>query len=244
MIQHSFPTRRSSDLLDLGGGFTRNPLAQVLFNMFNFTAPELSLPGLHAEPVPVAVPGSPFDLTVYGIERAGRLTIDLVYNPDLFDAARMRTLLNGLTEVVTHGVAAPETAVPDLPTGLPAAAGPPVAPLARPRAAVPAPTAEPPATPTESAVASVWQEVLGLAEVGVTDNFFRVGGSSLAIVAVQRRLNTLLDEELRVVDLFRYPTVRALAAHLDGAEADVLERAARRGAARRSRGRRRREGST
>ena len=53
--------------------------------------------------------------------------------------------------------------------------------------------------------------------VGVTDNFFDSGGGSLAMATVQQRLNRLLGRELRVVDLFRYPTVRALAAHLDGA---------------------------
>jgi hypothetical protein len=65
----------------------------------------------------------------------------------------------------------------------------------------------------------------------------------MSIVAVQRRLNLVLGKELRVVDLFRFPTVRSLASHVDGNGLEVddaVARAARRGAARRDRGRQRR----
>ncbi|GAA3070878.1 type I polyketide synthase [Streptomyces glomeratus] len=72
-------------------------------------------------------------------------------------------------------------------------------------------------TATERIVAEVWQEVLGLDTVGVHDNFFDIGGTSLHLVTVQRRLSRLLERTLPVVDLFRHPTVRALAAHLDDA---------------------------
>jgi len=50
--------------------------------------------------------------------------------------------------------------------------------------------------------------VLGRAEVGVTDSFFDVGGGSLAMAAVQQRLNQLTGRHLRMVDLFGHPTVR------------------------------------
>jgi hypothetical protein len=101
------------------------------------------------------------------------------------------------------------------------------------------PTAEPaaePATATERLVAGVWREVLGLPRVGATDNFFEIGGHSLSIVAVHARLAGQVRPELQLVDLFRYPTVRALAGHLDGtAPPPGLDRAARRVAARRAR---------
>jgi amino acid adenylation domain-containing protein len=220
----------------LGGQVSRGPLVQVLFNMFNFAAPRLDLAGLASEPVPVEVPGSPFDLTVYGVERDGRLRIEVVYNADLFDAGRMAALLDSLREVIRAGVAAPEVPVADLG---PAWAPPPPAGVVRarvrPLATVPA-AVEPPATATERAIAGVWCAVLGRAAVGATDSFFEVGGGSVEIVVVQQRLNRLLGCELRVVDLFRYPTVRSLAAHLDGGPGDgAVERAALRGAARRAR---------
>ena len=65
--------------------------------------------------------------------------------------------------------------------------------------------------PTEHHVAQVWQEVLGLDEVGAEDNFFDIGGDSFSAVRAVRALDT----EVSVVDLFRNPTVRALAARID-----------------------------
>jgi amino acid adenylation domain-containing protein len=84
------------------------------------------------------------------------------------------------------------------------------------RAALPAPA--PPAaaervaptTPTEQHVAAVWAEVLKT-EVGAEDDFFALGGDSFSAVRVVK----LTDPDLRVIDLFTRPTVRALAAYLD-----------------------------
>ncbi|WP_036375613.1 phosphopantetheine-binding protein, partial [Micromonospora sp. ATCC 39149] len=75
--------------------------------------------------------------------------------------------------------------------------------------------------------------------VGVTDNFFDIGGHSLALAAVHARLTAATGRSIPMLDLFRHPTVRALAAHLDGAaDRPELARAALRAAARRSRARR------
>jgi amino acid adenylation domain-containing protein len=77
----------------------------------------------------------------------------------------------------------------------------------------------------ESAIASVWTEVLGL-EPGATDNFFDVGGNSLRLLDVHRRLTRRLGRDLPTIELFRHPTVRALAAFLGGAMAvDAARRA-------------------
>ncbi len=98
---------------------------------------------------------------------------------------------------------------------------------------------------TERAVAEVWRSVLGVAQVEPSANFFELGGSSLAIIAVQARLHRRLGREVAVVDLFRHPTVRSLAAHLGGdGRGPGLDRAARRAALRRQRVGRRREALT
>ncbi|WP_433330234.1 amino acid adenylation domain-containing protein [Spirillospora sp. CA-294931] len=72
-------------------------------------------------------------------------------------------------------------------------------------------------TATERMVARVWQTVLGRSRIGGGDNFFEIGGHSLAIASVQARLSELTGRQIPIVDLFRYPNVRALAGHLDGA---------------------------
>ena len=112
-----------------------------------------------------------------------------------------------------------------------------VAALPAPRSAAPRVAAgSEPSTPTEKLIAGIWRDVLGVAAVGRTDNFFDIGGHSLAIVAVQARLATALDRDVRMVDLFRFPNICGLAAHLDGSgRAPGLDRAHRRLASRRAR---------
>ena len=73
-----------------------------------------------------------------------------------------------------------------------------------------------PRRPLEAALAEIWAEVLGCARVGVKENFFDLGGHSLLLVKVQARLREVLDRKIPVVDLFRFPTVAALAEHLGG----------------------------
>jgi amino acid adenylation domain-containing protein len=101
------------------------------------------------------------------------------------------------------------------------------------------PAAQDPASRTERAIAAVWRDVLGLPRVGVTDNFFEIGGHSLAMAGVQARLERQLGVPVTIVDLFRYPSIRGLAVHLDGqASGSALDGAARRTAMRRERARR------
>jgi amino acid adenylation domain-containing protein len=72
-----------------------------------------------------------------------------------------------------------------------------------------------PGTTTERVVADVWRDVLRVDQVGVEDNFFDVGGNSLLVTKVRSRLEEALGRPVRTITLFRYPTVRGLAAHLD-----------------------------
>jgi amino acid adenylation domain-containing protein len=66
----------------------------------------------------------------------------------------------------------------------------------------------------EQRIAKVWCEMLHLEKVGVTDNFFDLGGHSLLLMKTHARLRAELHCELKVVDLFTYPTVEALAKYL------------------------------
>ena len=77
-----------------------------------------------------------------------------------------------------------------------------------------------PRSELERAVAGVWQEVLKVERVGVHDNFFNLGGHSLLIVQVNSRLREALRADVSIIDMFKYPTVSALAEHL-GREADA-----------------------
>lgn len=80
-----------------------------------------------------------------------------------------------------------------------------------------------PRTPTEKLLVSTWAEMLGRERIGIDDNLFDSGASSLQVVQVQRRLQTSLLPELAVTDFFRYPTIRGLAAFLSRTTPQVSE---------------------
>jgi tyrocidine synthetase-3 len=72
-----------------------------------------------------------------------------------------------------------------------------------------------PRSQTEKVIADVWREWLGLGNVGILDNFFDAGGNSIKAIRVASRLGEVLGEEVPVVKVFQYPTIAALASHLE-----------------------------
>ncbi|MEV0430517.1 beta-ketoacyl synthase N-terminal-like domain-containing protein [Micromonospora sp. NPDC050495] len=68
-----------------------------------------------------------------------------------------------------------------------------------------------PETEVQQILSWMWGEVLGVAEVGIDDDFFGIGGSSLVAVQLIARIADRLSVRLSIADLFEYPTVRALA---------------------------------
>jgi amino acid adenylation domain-containing protein len=68
-----------------------------------------------------------------------------------------------------------------------------------------------PNTPTESAVAAIWREVLHLERVGVQGNFFELGGHSLLMTQVISRLREAFQIELSIRKFFESPTIAGLA---------------------------------
>ena len=91
------------------------------------------------------------------------------------------------------------------------------------------------ATEFEAGIAEIWAEALDVPSVPVTVNFFDLGGHSLLVVQLRRRLKDKLGLDVAVTDIFRFPTVRGLAEHLGQSGTDTgnqPSKAASRGAAR------------
>ncbi|RKH08371.1 non-ribosomal peptide synthetase [Corallococcus sp. CA053C] len=76
---------------------------------------------------------------------------------------------------------------------------------------------EAPRTPTETLLAGLWQQVLGVERAGITDHFFELGGHSLLATQVVSRLRASLHVELPLNAFFDAPTLEALAARVDAA---------------------------
>ncbi|WP_445302242.1 phosphopantetheine-binding protein [Microcoleus sp. F4-D5] len=71
-----------------------------------------------------------------------------------------------------------------------------------------------PQTDIEQAIATVWQQVLHLEKVGVDDNFFDLGGHSLLMAQAHSKLREVMDRDVSMIEMFKYPTISSLAQYL------------------------------
>ncbi|TWU57198.1 type I polyketide synthase [Rubripirellula reticaptiva] len=73
-----------------------------------------------------------------------------------------------------------------------------------------------PTTPTEKWLAQLWQDLLGIEDIGVNDSFLDLGGHSLLAVRFFSRLRTQRGVDLPLSTLFDSPTIGKLAVLIDG----------------------------
>ena len=90
-------------------------------------------------------------------------------------------------------------------------------------------------TSTERIVLDVLGALLQRDDIGVHERFFDLGADSLLIVQARDRLSSALGRDLTAVDLFTYPNVAALVAHLtDGSDVSAAAEGVRRAEHRRA----------
>ena len=92
------------------------------------------------------------------------------------------------------------------------------------RAALPAPVPErgmaapdskAPAAGAEAEIAAIWSRILGVRDIRAEDSFFDLGGHSLLAVQAHREIRDRLGlAALSITDIFRFPTLGGLAAHV------------------------------
>jgi acyl carrier protein len=73
-----------------------------------------------------------------------------------------------------------------------------------------------PKSEIERRIAEIWRAVLRVERVATDSNFFDLGGHSLLLAEVHAHLRREVSAEVSIVELFQYPTVSGLAAHLEG----------------------------
>ena len=113
----------------------------------------------------------------------------------------------------------PDYMIPATITPLPAL---PLSPTGKvDRAQLPQLTASPadvrdraPGNATENLVLQIWKRVLARSDIGLEDNFFDLGGTSLGLLEVHASITGSLASDLTVIEMFEYPRISALAARL------------------------------
>jgi amino acid adenylation domain-containing protein len=80
-----------------------------------------------------------------------------------------------------------------------------------------------PRFPTEATLAKIWADVLGIDRVGIQDDFFDLGGDSLAASRVVSRVIQRFQLEIPLQTLFDSPTIAAMAAVITAHQGKTLD---------------------
>lgn len=76
-------------------------------------------------------------------------------------------------------------------------------------------TYRPPQTDTQRLLAEIWQDILGIPQVGLDDNFFQLGGHSLRAVPLIAAISSQFGIDLGVQDVFEAPVLSDLAVRVE-----------------------------
>jgi amino acid adenylation domain-containing protein/non-ribosomal peptide synthase protein (TIGR01720 family) len=162
-----------------------------------------------------------------------RLTIELGYDPELFEAATIERTADLLRRVLRAFVTGPDAELAGIDLPIAARALPPDGErAARPAGARRAAGHVAPRTDTERMVAQVWADVLEVDRVGVEDDIFLFGGDSLRSLSIATRLKAAFDVALTPRDVLTSRTVAALAELVEERILHELEQVAAGAAAR------------
>lgn len=77
-----------------------------------------------------------------------------------------------------------------------------------------------PETQIEKKLSKIWSEILNKEKVGVNDNFFDLGGTSLLAAKLQQEINEKLGIQMTILDIFQYPSIQSLCEFLENNETE------------------------
>lgn len=177
-------------------------------------------PASMTEQGPIRVDGlqggitSAFPITVI-VTPGETLGLHLLYAVHRFDDGAARQLLTQFVRVLKRICEAPEVSAQGLVGAMERGGQPREGAFDSPFAYVGRETPlHPAASQTEQTLVDIWEEVLNVSPISVTDEFFEMGGDSISSLQIIARAN----EEgltLKASDFFEHPTIRELAKALD-----------------------------
>jgi amino acid adenylation domain-containing protein len=79
----------------------------------------------------------------------------------------------------------------------------------------------PPRSETERRLTEIWEDVLGVRPIGITESFFDLGGHSLIAVRLMARITAAFGREIPLASLLGEPTIEAFARRLERPASDA-----------------------
>ncbi|HEX6289371.1 MAG TPA: condensation domain-containing protein [Herpetosiphonaceae bacterium] len=224
------PFDRIVEVLQPERGTSDQPLVQVVFVLQNNPSASVELPHLTLTPIEVASTSAKFDLTLTMTEEHNTLRGIVEYSVDLFEAATIERFVQHFEALLQEVVREPSQRVLDLPI---LSSAEQAALIQRwnsnrrtapktivDRAAPPQPDQErrrgeqefaAPGDELEAHVARIWETILDVRPIGVDDDFFALGGHSLAAMRLMAQIEQQFGLRLPVAALLRGATVATIA---------------------------------
>ncbi|MFD6156188.1 amino acid adenylation domain-containing protein [Nocardia sp. NPDC060256] len=198
-----------------------SPVFQTLFVQQVLERPDLSEWGLTVEWHAIDTGATLYDLVMHVAETGSELVCHLTYNAKLLDATAAADLAQDFLTIAAAAAAAPTTPVDELLAALPVREYAVNDEVAEPDSDDVEETAfEAPIGERETRLAALWSQALERAEIGRHDDFFLLGGTSLAATRV---ISQILDEfgvSVSLRELFESPTIVTAARLIEAASAD------------------------
>jgi thioesterase domain-containing protein/acyl carrier protein len=181
-----------------------SPFFQVMFILQNAPKNEWQIPKLTVEPFPLGLGTAKYDLILW-LRLGERLEMTAEYNTDLFVSETMRALLRDYEAALRAAVESVETRISDLKVERRQT-------VPRPAETVPAARAcAAPLDEVEARLIELWEAVLGVTGIGVSDHYFEVGGDSLRAVSLLAAIEKTFNVQLPLAIFLLAPTVAELA---------------------------------
>ncbi len=141
---------------------------------------------------------------------------ELIYRTHLFDQASITRFLGGFQAMLEAALLRPNATLPQQSQPLIAE----ISPLATEARRTDGNSTDAPPDGLERSLAGIWETVLNRRPIGVTDNFFSLGGHSLSALLLFQQIERRYRRQLPLSLLFQAPTIRQMAQVLreDGVE--------------------------
>ncbi len=235
-LEHALPFSLVTPLLNIRVVGGQHVLNQITFFHQRAFVHEMQWGTLAVKPLPEvqAAAGSEWQLGI--VERGEGVSVEFLYQATRYSEQTMSLVARHYTRLLSSALMDPDTPLSQLQfvTAEEIAAhsaGMPLLPVTQcllPRNTI-TPSAEPTTQPlvqesapsalteSERAMMRIWQPLFKHDELTIESNFFDTGGHSLLLARLQIAIKKQFNLQLSAADVFRYPTLGALAAWLDRA---------------------------
>ncbi len=232
-MEHALPLSLVAPLLDMRVVRGHHPLNQITFFYQRAFVHDMQWGTLQVKTLPEIpeVAGGEWQLGI--VERRDGISVEFLYDATLYSEQTMRYVEQHYARLLARAALDPDTPLSQLQILISEelmlhAAGQPLLPVTqsllprkqevRTMEVAAQASNRAPQSPGERAMLRIWQEIFGIADLGVESNFFDLGGHSLLLARLQATLEREFNVRLTTADVFRQPTIAALGAWLEKAQ--------------------------